>query len=37
MKKILLPNGLSVSEIALGTMNFGTTTSKNEAYKVLDA
>lgn len=37
MKKILLSNGLSVSEIALGTMNFGTTTSKNEAYKVLDA
>lgn len=37
MKKILLPNGLNVSQIALGAMNFGTTTSKEEAYEVLDA
>ena len=36
MKKILLPNRLEVSEIALGAMNFGTTTSKDESYKVLD-
>ncbi len=36
MKKILLPNGLNVSEVALGAMNFGTTTSKDEAYRVLD-
>ncbi len=36
MKKVLLPNGLNVSEIALGAMNFGTTTSKEEAYEVLD-
>ena len=36
MKKILLPNGLEVSEVALGAMNFGTTTSKKEAYEVLD-
>ena len=36
MKKILLPNGLNVSEVALGAMNFGTTTSVKEAYEVLD-
>ena len=36
MKKILLPNGLNVSQFALGAMNFGTTTSKEEAYEVLD-
>ena len=36
MKKILLPNGLSVSAMALGAMNFGTTTSKKESYEVLD-
>ena len=36
MKKILLPNGLTVSEVALGAMNFGTTTSKEEAYEVMD-
>lgn len=36
MKKILLPNGLNVSEVALGAMPFGTTTSKSEAYKTLD-
>ncbi len=37
MKKILLPNGLTVSEVALGAMNFGTTTSPKDAYRVLDA
>lgn len=37
MKKINLSNGLSISEMALGAMNFGTTTSKEEAYRVLDA
>ena len=37
MKKILLPNGLEVSEVALGAMTFGTTTSKEDSYKVLDA
>ena len=37
MEKILLPNGLNVSKIALGAMNFGTTTPKKEAYNVLDA
>ena len=37
MKKILLPNGLQVSGVALGAMNFGTTTPKKEAYEVLDA
>lgn len=37
MKKILLPNGLEVSEVALGAMMFGTTTSKADSYKVLDA
>lgn len=36
MKKILLPNGLTVSEVALGAMNFGTTTPKDEAYRTLD-
>lgn len=36
MKKITLPNGLTVSEFALGAMNFGTTTPKDEAYQVLD-
>ena len=36
MKKILLPNGLNVSEIALGAMMFGSTTSKEESYRVLD-
>ncbi|MBQ8849805.1 MAG: aldo/keto reductase [Clostridia bacterium] len=36
MKKILLPNGLNVSAFALGAMNFGTTTSKEEAYRTLD-
>lgn len=37
MNKIQLPNGLSVSPAALGAMNFGTTTSKKDAYAVLDA
>lgn len=36
MKKIILKNGLEVSEVALGAMNFGTTTSKEDAYKILD-
>lgn len=37
MKKILLPNGLNVSEVALGAMMFGSTTSKEESYATLDA
>ena len=37
MKKIVLPNGLQVSEVALGAMMFGTTTPKKEAYETLDA
>ncbi len=37
MKKIILPNGLNVSEVALGAMMFGTTVSKEEAYEILDA
>lgn len=37
MKKILLPNGLEVSEVALGAMTFGSTTSKEDSYKTLDA
>lgn len=37
MKKILLPNGLNVSEVALGAMMFGSTTSKEDSYAVLDA
>lgn len=37
MEKITLPNGLRVSPVALGAMNFGTTTSKEQAYAVLDA
>ncbi|MBQ9691855.1 MAG: aldo/keto reductase [Clostridia bacterium] len=36
MKKILLPNGLNVSETALGAMMFGSTVSKAEAYEILD-
>ena len=36
MKKILLKNGLEVAEVALGAMNFGTSTSKEDAYKILD-
>ncbi|MBQ9099483.1 MAG: aldo/keto reductase [Clostridia bacterium] len=37
MKKIVLSNGLEVAPVALGAMNFGTTTSKEDAYRVLDA
>lgn len=37
MNKILLPNGLQVSPVALGAMDFGTTTSKDAAFSVLDA
>ncbi len=36
MKKILLPNSLEVSEIALGAMMFGSTTSKQDSYDALD-
>ncbi len=36
MKKIVLPNGLAVSEVALGAMMFGSTVSKEDSYKVLD-
>ena len=36
MQKINLPNGLIVSEVALGAMNFGTSTTKEEAFRVLD-
>jgi aryl-alcohol dehydrogenase-like predicted oxidoreductase len=37
MKNVKLNNGLSVSEICLGAMMFGTTVSKEDAYAVLDA
>lgn len=37
MKRISLPNGLVVSPVALGAMDFGTTTSKENAFAVLDA
>lgn len=37
MDKILLPNGLNVSKIALGAMNFGTSTSEKESFEILDA
>ena len=37
MEQIKLPNGLVVSAVALGAMNFGTTTSEEESYRVLDA
>lgn len=37
MKRITLPNGLEVSNAALGAMDFGTTTSKENAFAVLDA
>ena len=37
MNKITLPNGLQVSPVALGAMDFGTTTSKEDAFAVLDA
>ena len=35
MKKLVLPNGLKVSNVALGAMDFGTTTSKENAFAVL--
>lgn len=37
MNRITLPNGLQVSPVALGAMDFGTTTSKEDAFAVLDA
>lgn len=37
MQKLILPNGLEVSNVALGAMDFGTTTSKEQAFAVLDA
>ena len=37
MKKILLSNGLTVSEVALGAMMFGSTVSKEDSYRTLDA
>lgn len=37
MEKLILPNGLVVSNVALGAMDFGTTTSKEQAFAVLDA
>lgn len=37
MKKITLTNGLSVSPICLGAMMFGTTVSKEAAYRILDS
>lgn len=37
MKKLILPNGLEVSSVALGAMDFGTTTDKEKAFAVLDA
>ena len=37
MKRVILPNGLEVSNVALGAMDFGTTTAKEDAFAVLDA
>ena len=37
MEKVLLPNGLKVTPACLGAMMFGTTTSKEDSYAVLDA
>ena len=37
MKKILLPNGLTVSEVSLGAMMFGSTVTKEDSYRTLDA
>lgn len=37
MKKITLSNGITVSPICLGSMMFGTTTPKNDAFAILDA
>lgn len=36
MRKINISGGLSVSAIALGAMNFGTSTQKDEAFNILD-
>lgn len=36
MEQVLLKNGLSVSRIALGAMNYGTTTSKEDSFRALD-
>ena len=36
MKKILLQNGLEVSEVSLGAMMFGSTVSKEDSYRTLD-
>lgn len=37
MNPITLSNGLAVSPVALGAMNFGTTTSREAAFALLDA
>lgn len=37
MDKIKLPNGLEVSTVAIGTMNFGSIIAKEDAYAMLDA
>ena len=37
MDKLTLSNGLVVAPVALGAMDFGTTTSKENAFAVLDA
>ena len=37
MNTIILPNSLQVSPVALGAMDFGTTTSREDAFAVLDA
>ena len=36
MKNITLSNGLTISQVALGTITFGTTTSKQESFYTLD-
>lgn len=37
MENIKLSNGLTVSSVCLGAMNFGTTTSEADSFKVIDA
>ncbi len=37
MKKIVISNGLEIAPVALGAMNFGTTTDKAASFRVLDA
>ena len=37
MKNLTLSNGLTVSQVALGAITFGTTTSKQESFYTLDA